>query len=123
VQTLFYSSLNDGNVARLSTAVHQAISKGRVEPFKNIDDFEERLRRPVEPASIAVLFAASRAELRRLQPLRSLLTEIFIVLVIPDRTKGTIELAHLLLPRFFCLINDDFDDLGKVLQKIAQTVR
>lgn len=76
---------------------------------------------PVEPNSIAVLLASNRAELQKMQALRGLLTEIFIVLVIPDRKDGTIRLAHLLLPRFLSQKDDDFQDLGKVLDKIVRT--
>jgi hypothetical protein len=54
--------------------------------------------------------------------LRALLTEIFIVMVLPDRKKGTVELAHLLLPRFLSQKTDDFTDLGQVLEKMCRTV-
>ena len=56
-----------------------------------------------------------------MQLLRELLTEIYVVLVIPDRKKGTIQLAHLLLPRFLSQINDRFLDLSEVLSKMYQT--
>jgi len=56
-----------------------------------------------------------------MQQLRGLLTEIYVVLVIPDRKKSTIELAHLLLPRFLSQKNDNFIDLGKVLDKMYRT--
>ncbi|MGA2532143.1 MAG: hypothetical protein ABSG19_03805 [Candidatus Aminicenantales bacterium] len=76
---------------------------------------------PVEPESIAVLMASDREELQRMQLLRGLLTEIFVVLVIPDRKKSTIELAHLLLPRFLSQTEDSFRDLSKVLNKMVRT--
>jgi hypothetical protein len=53
-----------------------------------------------------------------MQLLRRLLIEIYIVLVIPDRKKSTIKLAHLLLPRFLSLANSDFTDLKIVLDKM-----
>ncbi len=53
-----------------------------------------------------------------MQPLRELLTEIYVVLVIPDRKKSTIELAHLLLPRFLSQRGSDFTDLRKVVSKM-----
>jgi hypothetical protein len=56
-----------------------------------------------------------------MQLLRGLLTEIFIVLVLPDRKKSTVELAHLLLPRFLSQKNDNFMDLSKVLNKMYRT--
>jgi len=53
-----------------------------------------------------------------MQLLRGLRTEIHVVLVIPDRKKSTIELAHLLLPRFLSQKESDFADLKIVLNKM-----
>ena len=76
---------------------------------------------PIEAESIAVLMASDQEELQEMQLLRWLLTEIYVVLVIPDRKKSTIELAHLLLPRFLSQTKDNFINLGKVLNKIYRT--
>lgn len=122
MQLLYYSCGHDINNRRLETAVHKAIPRRLIEQFESLDDFGERLRKPVEPDSIAVLSVSNRDELQRMQPLRSLLTEIFIVMVIPDRKKGTVELAHLLLPRFLSQKTDNFTDLGQVLEKMCRTV-
>jgi hypothetical protein len=121
MRLMFYSSRKDQNKKRLEAAVHRAIPENHIELFNSLDDFGERLRTPVEPDSIAVLAAASQEELQQMQRLRGLLTEIFVVLVLPDRKKSTIELAHLLLPRFLSQINESFTDLGEVLNKMYRT--
>jgi hypothetical protein len=121
MQLLFYSSGDDQNTKRLEAAVHKAIPKSQIELFKKLADFGERLRMPIEPDSIAVLSASNRKELQRMQPLRGRLTEIFVVLVIPDRKNSTIRLAHLLLARFLSQIGDNFRDLSKVLNKMVRT--
>lgn len=118
MQLLLYLSGDDENNKRLEAAVHNVIPAGRIEPFKRLDDFRERLRRPVEPDSIAVLSASNQEELRQMQLLRGLLPEIYVVLVIPDRGKSTIELAHHLLPRFLSQKDSDFADLEKVLTRM-----
>ena len=118
MQLLFYSSGDDQNKKRLEAAVNKGIPEIKVELFERLDDFRERLRRPLEPDSIAVLSASNREELQQMQLLRGLLTEIYVVLVIPDRKKSTIELAHLLLPRFLSQKKDNFIDLSKVLNKM-----
>ena len=118
MRLLIYSSGNDQNKKRLEAAVHKVIPKSKIELFKRLDDFGERLRTPIEPDSIAVLLASNRAELQQMQLLRGLLTEIYVVLVIPDRRKSTIELAHFLLPRFLSQKEDDFSDLKIVLNKM-----
>jgi len=118
MQLLFYSSGDDQNVKRLEAAVHKVVPESKIEPFKSLDDFRERLRMPVEPDSIAVLLASNREELQQMRLLRELLTEIYVVLVIPDRKKSTIDLAHLLLPRFLSRISSNFTDLKIVLNKM-----
>ncbi len=118
MQLLYYSSGDDLNSGRLEAAVHKAVPEGRIELFRTLDDFRERLRMPVEPDSIAVLLASDREELQKMQLLRGLLTEIYVVLVIPDRKKSTIELAHLLLPRFLSRKDGDFSDLKIVLNRM-----
>jgi hypothetical protein len=118
MQVLFYSSGDDQDEKRLEAAVYKVIPESKIEFFKRLDDLRERLRKPVEPDSIAVLSALNRAELQQMQLLRRLPIEIYIVLVVPDRKKSTIKLAHLLLPRFLSLANSDFTDLKIVLDKM-----
>ena len=118
MRLLFYSSGDDQDEKRLEAAVHQVIPESKIELFKRLDDLRERLRRPIEPNSIAVLSALNREELQQMQVLRRLLIEIYVVIVIPDRKKSTIELAHLLLPRFLSHVNSDFTDLKIVLDKM-----
>jgi hypothetical protein len=118
MQVLFYSSGDDQDEKRLEAAVYEVIPESKIELFKKLDDLRARLRKPVEPDSIAVLSALNRAELQQMQLLRRLPIEIYIVLVVPDRKKSTIKLAHLLLPRFLSLANSDFTDLKIVLDKM-----
>jgi hypothetical protein len=118
MQLLFYSSGDDQDEKRLEETVHKVIPESKIELFKRLDDLRERLRSPVEPDSIAVLSALNREELKQMQVLRRLLIEIHVVLVIPDRKKSTIELAHLLLPRFLSHIKSDFTNLKIVLNKM-----
>ena len=117
MQLFFYSSGNDHNRKRLEAAVHKVIPENNIEPFQSLDDFRERLRMPVEPDSVAVIMASSQEELQLMQQLRGLLTEIYVILVIPDRKKSTVELAHLLLPDSESK-ESDFADLKLVLYKM-----
>lgn len=118
MQLLYYSSRADANSKRLGTAVCQVIPQSKSELFNSLAGFQERLRMPIEPDSIAVLSASNRDELQKMQMLRGMLTETYVVLVIPDRTDETIKLAHLLLPRFLCTQKSDFKDLKIVLRKM-----
>jgi 2-polyprenyl-3-methyl-5-hydroxy-6-metoxy-1,4-benzoquinol methylase len=118
MQLLYYSSGVDENAARLKAAVHKVIPAGRIEHFSKLDDLLARLRTIVEPDSVAVLSAPNRDELQKMQQFRKLLTEIYVILVLPDRGKGTIALAHRLLPRFLSQKDSDFADLKVVLNRM-----
>ena len=118
MQLFFYSSGVDQDENRLEATVYKVIPESKIELFKRLDDLKERLRMPVEPDSIAVLSASNREELQQMQLLRGLLTEIYVILVIPDRKDSTIRLAHLLLPRFLSQEESDFTDLKIVLNKM-----
>ncbi len=118
MQLLYYSSGVDDNARRLKAAVHKVIPAGRIEHFAKLDDFRDRLRTIVEPDSVAVLSAPNRSELQKMQLFRKLLTEIYVILVLPDRGKGTIALAHRLLPRFLSQKDSDFADLKVVLNRM-----
>lgn len=118
MRTFIYSSRDDPQSKRLEAVVRTVIPGGFIENFAGLARFKKRLRRLVEPESIAVLAIASREELKRMQALRGLLTEIYIIIVIPDWEKGTLAEAHLLLPRFLSRMESDFVDLRIVLDKM-----
>ena len=122
MQLLFYSSKNDKNKKRLESVIQDAVPNKTIESFTCLDTLRERIRLIVEPNSIAVLSASDRDELRRMQILRKLLPEIYVILVIPDWKKSTISLAHLLLPRFLSQKNDSYTNIKRVLKKMVQTV-
>ncbi|MCX6554764.1 MAG: hypothetical protein NTZ12_07090 [Candidatus Aminicenantes bacterium] len=121
MQLLFYASKNEKNEKRLKDAIQSASLDGTIEHFTRLDDFRDRLRSIVEPNSIMVLAAVDRKELQKMQAFRDMLTEIYIILVLPDRRKSTIKLAHLLRPRFLSLIEDDFVDLNQIVAKMIRT--
>ncbi len=118
MQTFIYASRDDPDTKRLDEVVRRVIPSGQIESFAGLVRLKERLRTLVEPDSIAVLFMTDRMELERIQRLSGLLTEIYVIMVIPDGEQGTLALAHLLLPRFISRKESDFVDLGVVLAKM-----
>ena len=120
MQVLFYASRNDEDKNRLEAAVHDAVPGQAIELFTRLDALRERFRFIVEPDSIAVLLATDREELREMQMFHELFPEIYVILVIPDWQESTVNLAHLLLPRFLSQKADSFTDLIQVLKKMAR---
>lgn len=121
MQLLFYASRNDRDKNRLEAAIHDAMPGQLIELFTQLDTLRERFRSIIEPDSIAVILAADHEELGAIQMFRDLLTEIYVILVIPDWQESTVNLAHLLLPRFLSQKEDSFTDIKKVLKKMVRT--
>lgn len=121
MQLLFYARSDNRQRQRLMAAVQMALPHPALQAFQNLSALKEQLCTIVDPESIAVLSAMDTTELLEMHTLGPLLTEIFIVLVVPDKHKRTLHLAHILLPRFICQNGDKFDDLQEVLKKIART--
>jgi hypothetical protein len=119
MQLLFYASKNNSNENRLAAAIQAATPGRTIERFTSLADFRDRLRSIVEPNSIMVLMAVDREELLQIQAFRDMLTEIYIILVLPDGKKSTIKLAHLLKPRFLSSIKDDFTVLNQIISKMV----
>jgi hypothetical protein len=120
MRLLFYARPDDRDGKRLQASVYSVIPEKDIEVFRELDDFEARLRAPLDRDSLAVLLAADRQEMERLLTLRDFLRDVHIVLAIPDLEESTLELAHRLLPRFLCKKDNDFSDLEKVLTKVSQ---
>ena len=121
MQLLFFASRNDESENRLDTAIRSVAPGGAIERFVTLEGFRDRLRSIIEPNSIMVLAAVDREELLEMQAFRDMLTEIYIILVLPDRQEDTIKLAHLLRPRFLGQTNDDFTNLSKIVAKMIRT--
>lgn len=122
MQLLFFASKNNNDKKRLESVIQNALPDKTIESFTCLDALRERIRFIVEPNSIAVLLASDRDELCEMQMLRELLPEIYVILVIPDWQKSTLNLAHLLLPRFLSQKEDSFSDITSVLKKMVRTV-
>jgi len=120
MQVLLYASRNDKDRNRLETALRNAIPGRVIEHFTRLDALRERFGFIIEPDSVIILLAADHGELRELQMFRELLTEIYVILVVPDWEESTVKLAYLLLPRLLSQKKDSFIDLIKVVKKIAR---
>lgn len=120
MQILLYSRKQDKNESRLAEAIRIATPGKEIELLTSLADLRERLRSIIEPASIAILVAADREELQNLQAFRDMLTEIYVILVIPDWQESTVKLAYILKPRFMNVLGDDFLDLSQIIAKIVQ---
>ena len=82
--------------------------------------FKTRLKKSANPAEkeIIILFAESQSRLNKLTALIDLLEGKRIILILPDESKATLSIAVRFFPRFVTRMNDTYDDLCDVLNKM-----
>lgn len=104
---------------KLLRLIHRAAPDALLDVYFTIDELTARLRQPFVDVGLAVLYAATRADLMELIFLGNFLGELRLVLIIPDRDPTTVEKAHALRPRFLARAEKDFDELESVLKRMA----
>ncbi len=118
---LFYTTQSDLAAEQLQSLIEMLVLKDQLEMYRTFDDLSHRLCRPSNDLDIAVLAAANGEELLKILSLRDLLSDIRIILVLPDGKPDTISKAHTLGPRFLTYLDSDFGEVKSVLNKMLDT--
>lgn len=108
----------DERGSTLLEMIKAAVPDDKVEIYHSLHELSGRLQKPLVDISVAVLLAASRAELMEMIYLEDLLGELKIVLILPDSQPEVLRKAHLLHPRFIAAAESDYPHLGGVLRKM-----
>jgi len=115
-----YYSENDRNGERLEGILRKLVPSKDIQAYRTVDDLSRSLRQPGHTFDILVLVPAMGPELLNLLRIRYLLTDLRIVLVLPDRSGDTIARGHTLYPRYVSYADGDFSDVAAVLDKMLQ---
>jgi hypothetical protein len=115
---LYARALHEGGEQILS-AVAPLISQGSIEVFQQLPGFVERLRRPKDPLSLAILLGPSKDDLRMIVASRDFLKETKTLLVLPDQDEETLFLAYRVFPTFITYVDSPLSDLTTVVKRIA----
>jgi hypothetical protein len=105
---------------RLLAAMAPLVSRGSLEVFRGFHGFDERIRRPKDVFSAAVVFNPTREDLRKLAAARDYLKETKLFLVLPDEEEETIALAHRIFPTYITYLDADVTELVSVLRRLAE---
>jgi hypothetical protein len=89
-----------------------------VEIYYRLDKFYQRFTRAGSSNAVTVLLLTSRMELVNLVQYTDLFCDQKIVLVLPDRNKETVAMAHALYPRFISYADSDLRDVTSVLRNL-----
>lgn len=109
---------NDERGTRLLKAVEGSVPRRRLEIYGNIEGLTTRLRAPEGSAVVAILLVLTEEELCRIVGISRLLSDLRLILILPNRDDDTVALGHMLHPRFLSYVDTDFRDVGAVLSKM-----
>ena len=121
MKLLFYAANKSGETESLQRLVEEMVPKDNLEIYSTFLSLSRRLRQPSCNLNTAVLAIGSRQELREIVTLRDLLSDIRLILIVPDRGRDTISKAHSLAPRFLTYMDTDFEEVRVVLVKMLHS--
>lgn len=117
---LFYRPLQNTAATKLQEIIENEFSGEGLKIFHSIRGFAERLRQSSRCNCAAVLLAESMSDLKELFTLKNLLTDIRIIIVLPDRSDEAVSMGYKFRPRFLSYMDSDFSDVAVVLKNIVQ---
>lgn len=117
---LVYANSPDGALnARLLDAIATRVAGIHRESVNDLPGLKERLRRLPRAIDVAVLLAATAAELDTFIDLRDFLEGIPLLLILPDLEKQTVSTATRLYPSFISSVDRNLSLVVDVLERIV----
>ena len=120
MNVIFYLSVTSKIDARIQEVVEMAKSMAKTEVFRSVEDLSSRLRRPADGFVIAVLVAGNKKDIVDFAFIRHLLSDMPIILVLPDREESTAIIGYGLVPRFLTYMDSNLMEVGAVLEKMLE---
>ena len=117
---LFFGPSRDRNTDKLQSLLQSLVRVERLEIYRKMEAFSQRLRKPIGDVNIAVLTALTRGELSDIVSLGELLLDLRIILILPDLKPDTVSKAHQIAPRFVTDSSSDLETTKKVLQRMLR---
>jgi hypothetical protein len=119
MKLLVYTAKSDGVAQRLQQVIQEIVPKKNLEIYRTFNSLSYRLQQPMNGLKIAILLAGSGQDLTDFLSLQDLLSEVRIILILPDLQSATLAKAHNLCPRFLTYLDSSFEDLRAVLEKMC----
>jgi hypothetical protein len=117
----FYMPRPSEKGAQLLSAAAPFVSRGSLEVFRDLTSFAERVRRPKDPFSAALIFDPTREDLRGITSLRDFLKDTRTLLILPDEHEEMISLAHRIFPAYIAYTDNNIADIVSVLGQLVKT--
>ena len=114
---LFYAAAND----RVVQTLEQQLEPFRVIRCVSFSSVEKRLRKPGHGLQVALMIVRNSEEMARIYDLDSLVRDVKLVLVLPSHDSAMVASAHKLGPRFIAYMDNGYDQVGAVLEKMLHS--
>ncbi|BBO68324.1 hypothetical protein DSCA_22540 [Desulfosarcina alkanivorans] len=115
---LLYAKVQNGVTRALKPILNGRSPGVGLETYADLNDLFDRLHKPRFNLEIGILDIASEGELDRLLTIRELLSDMRLVLVLPDKNPHTVAKAHALAPRFITFADAGIAPLASVISKM-----
>ena len=115
---LVYAAKSNGVAKYLQQAIEETVPKKNLQIYRNVNSLSYRLQQPMNGLEIAILLADNDQDLTDFISLHDLLSELRIILILPDREPSTFAKGHKLMPRYMTYSDSDFQDVKAVLSKM-----
>ena len=120
MKILFYSANRDRITEDLWGVVKECVPQQNLAVSRTFAGLTRKLRQPNNNIGIAVLITTNRQQFRDIVSLGDLLSDIRVILVLPDRKGDTISKAHNLGPRFLTYLDNNSKEIKAVLSKMLE---
>ncbi len=117
---LFFATKANRAAKQLRMMLEELVPEDRLVTYNTVSSLSHRLRQPRNNLNIAVFAATSGDELMDILSLGDLLSDIRIILVLPDNKSDTITKAHTIGPRFLTYLDSNFEEIKSVLSKMLE---
>ncbi len=117
---IFFLSVANEQGERLERVIELFFLKRRIERCRDLDALGKKLHEPYNYKDVVLLSPASKEELSRLLALQDLLSDMRIILVLPDRDDETVAMGHRLRPRMVSYSDGDYLDVAAVLTRMNE---
>lgn len=123
MKILFYADTGAADGDRLLQKIESQVPADVIQAYRSLDGFKQGLLRQKQKPKAVILFAADAAELKLLTSMGKLLTDVRILLVLPDRSQKTVAAGYRLWPRYISYADSDFGDVAAVVRQILTLCR
>jgi hypothetical protein len=117
---LFFSTGTHGAAQRIQWTIEAASQRETLEIYRSVETLSKRLHQPLNGLRVAVVSLSAEEELHDIIPLKDLLADIAIILILPDAGTDTLVKAHQIRPRFLAYADSDPMVIAAVLAKMLR---